>query len=208
MTAICKDKNVIETEHESKKKFNPEIQVNRPLRVLMVENYKYSRSTLMKRLSEAGYIVVAKATNVRDALKKQSQYNPDIVLVDYDFYYSTENVIRELKRGCKKVTILLIWGWTEEGDEVIRVIKGCVSNATTTNELIQRINKAYYATQEEIKIEEERRIANNEKSAEIVKNEVDEEETSSVKPIINPLNHEVKPIDIDGWDFDDIDDIL
>ena len=117
------------------------------MKILLVEDNEMNRDMLVRRLTNAGYIVES-ATNGKRALEQMTLNRPDVVLMDMNLpIMDGWTACKEAKKDShlKNIPIVALTAHAMEIDRQLAFDSGCVDYATKPidfPDLLKKIQKA------------------------------------------------------------------
>tara|TARA_X000001036_G_C20401794_1_gene693097 strand:- start:301 stop:663 length:363 start_codon:yes stop_codon:yes gene_type:complete len=113
------------------------------MKILLVEDNEMNRDMLVRRLSNAGYIVES-ATNGKTALEQMALNRPDVVLMDMNLpIMDGWTACTEAKKDSrlKNIPIVALTAHTMEIDRQLALDSGCIDYATKPIDFPDLLNK-------------------------------------------------------------------
>ena len=120
------------------------------MKILLVEDNEMNRDMLVRRLSNAGYIVES-ATNGKAALRQMDLNRPDVVLMDMNLpIMDGWTACKEAKKDSRlrDIPIVALTAHAMEIDRQLALDSGCVDYATKPIDFPDLLNKIQKASEE------------------------------------------------------------
>ena len=120
------------------------------MKILLVEDNEMNRDMLVRRLSNAGYIVES-ATNGKTALEQMTLNKPDVVLMDMNLpIMDGWTACKKAKKDSrlKNIPIVALTAHAMEIDRRLALDSGCIDYATKPIDFPDLLNKIHKALEE------------------------------------------------------------
>lgn len=121
---------------------------SKPIRILIADDHKLFRSGIISLLQDVeGILIIAEAEDGHELIKKYSELNPDVILVDISMPgVSGIEAVKTIKKNCKDLKALMLSMY--DSDEYVywamkSGAKGLLSKNTMTGELVHAIKTVY-----------------------------------------------------------------